>query len=550
MSLSVSDAAADSWRLESPRAWRRAPGLVVAACLLLGTTPARAHAAEGSAPGAPLLVAVGQVHTLAVSEIQRVAVGDPEVVDVTIVSPSQLLLQGKKVGATNLILWDAEGERHTAVHVVDPQPQAIEEQLTSVIAEQGFQGVEVHRRGDKVFVTGAVDEVTAQQIDQLVSAFPATVVNMVAARPPLPAPIVPEPIVSLAVQVLEISRTDLDKLGVKWSESIKLTESTMAASSLGDQLLRFGQAVQREGLVATLNMLVEHNRARLLSEPHLVTASGKEASSFIGVEVPILSATSVGTDSTSVSATIEFRKTGVLLKMTPVVLPDESLPRQIKTALRAEVSKLDSTVGLQVPVGTRTITVPGFKVREAETEVTVASGETIVIAGLLEAEDTDDVSQLPGLGNMPVLGRLFRSPEVQSTRRELVITVTPEIVTDAAATVDRQLALEQALAVAEVTASVDDPRLRYALQVQERIAKALRYPQREQELDIDGTVKLRLHLFADGTLGRAMVSESSGIESLDLEALKAAESQAPYPGFPSGIAERELWLEVPVIFRP
>ena len=132
----------------------------------------------------------------------------------------------------------------------------------------------------------------------------------------------------------------------------------------------------------------------------------------------------------------------------------------------------------------------------------------------------------------------------------MVIAVTPELVADEAQTTDRRLALEQALAVAEVTASVDDPRLRYALTIQDRVAKALRYPQREKELNIDGTVKLKLHLFADGTLGRAMVSESSGIESFDLEAVKAAESQSPYPGFPSQLSERELWLEVPIIFRP
>ena len=110
--------------------------------------------------------------------------------------------------------------------------------------------------------------------------------------------------------------------------------------------------------------------------------------------------------------------------------------------------------------------------------------------------------------------------------------------------------LRPKMAVAEVTASVDDPRLRYALQIQERIAKAMRYPQREKELNLEGRVKLKLHLFADGTLGRVTGSESSGVESLDLEALKAAESQAPYPGFPSQLVQKELWLEVPVIFRP
>mgnify|MGYP001582596889 FL=1 len=107
----------------------------------------------------------------------------------------------------------------------------------------------------------------------------------------------------------------------------------------------------------------------------------------------------------------------------------------------------------------------------------------------------------------------------------------------------------KALAVAEVTASVEDPTLRYALQIQDRIAKTIKYPLRERELGMSGHVKLRLHLFRDGTLGRALIAESSGIESFDLEALKAAESQAPYPPFPSVIPQQDLWLELPVLFR-
>lgn len=193
---------------------------------------------------------------------------------------------------------------------------------------------------------------------------------------------------------------------------------------------------------------------------------------------------------------------------------------------------------------------PGFKTRKTSTEVTTKSGETIVIAGLLQSEDSKSVSQVPGLGDMPVVGRLFRSPEVKSKNTELVIAVTPELKVDEGMEADRTFALEQALAVAEVTASVEDPRLRYALQVQDRIAKALRYPKREGELKLDGRVKLKLHLFADGTLARVMVAQSSGIEALDMEALKAAESQSPYPAFPTQMLERELWIEVPVIFRP
>ena len=241
----------------------------------------------------------------------------------------------------------------------------------------------------------------------------------------------------------------------------------------------------------------------------------------------------------------------MVLRLTPTVVPaDGGTTQKITTVINTEVSSIDTASGINLPVGSQTVLIPGFKVRNATTEVTTESGETIVIAGLLELEDTDTIEQVPGLGNIPVVGRLFRSPEQQSSKLELVITITPELMVDDDQEIDRTLALEQALAVAEVTASVSDPKLRYALQVQQAIANRLRFPEREKELGFDGTVKMRLHLFNDGSLGRAIVADGSGIEAFDAEALKAAESQAPYPAFPREIPEQDLWLEIPVIFRP
>ncbi len=492
----------------------------------------------------------GQIQTVSVADVKRVAIGDPDVADVSLVSTRQALLKAKKMGTTNLILWESAGERQITVRVVESKPEAVAAEVTTLLRQLHLeQSVHTHIESGKVFLIGQVgsDEELAA-IEQLVTTYKDTTVNLVTVTKIPPQPETVPPLVSLSVQVIDVDKSNLEKLGVGWTKSVALTESSMAASSVARQLLRIGETAQRSVLVASLEALVQQNKARLLAEPKLVTASGKEASSFIGVEVPIIKATSIGSaGSTSVNASIEFRQTGVLLKMTPTVRPDGE---QIMIHLTAEISGVDTSVGLSIPVGTQTIVVPGFKSREATTEVTAASGETVVIAGLLQAEDSNTMSQVPGLGSMPVVGRLFRSPQTQATQRELIITITPELLMDKGKAADKQLALEQALAVAEVTASVDDPRLRYALQIQEKISKVLRYPQREKELNMEGTVKLRIHLFADGTLGRAMVSESSGIESFDLEAVKAAESQAPYPGFPSQLTERELWLEVPIIFRP
>jgi TonB family protein len=281
-----------------------------------------------------------------------------------------------------------------------------------------------------------------------------------------------------------------------------------------------------------------------LAEPTLVTASGKEATSFVGQEVPTISATTVGAGGTT--ASIAFHEVGVKLTMTPTMLDEHE---KISTAFTAEVSTIDSSNALQVPVGSFTATIKGFKTRRAQSEVVTRSGETIVIAGLLQTKDEESVNQVPGLGGMPVVGRLFRSPANEGEETELVIAVTPELAGRETETAERAFLMERALASAEMSASVDDPRLRYALQIQERIAKSLRYPLREKELGLEGRVKLKLHLSADGSLDRAWIVESSGIDAFDQEALKVAEAQSPYPQFPSQLSQRELWLEVPVLFR-
>ena len=111
--------------------------------------------------------------------------------------------------------------------------------------------------------------------------------------------------------------------------------------------------------------------------------------------------------------------------------------------------------------------------------------------------------------------------------------------------------MAEALSGAEAAASVEDPTLRYALKVQERIAGALRYPAPDgAAVRGDALVLLRLHLLRDGTLDRAVITEPSGTDAFDREALRVAQSETPYPPFPSNLVQPDLWLDVPVLFRP
>lgn len=514
--------------------------------------------AVAQAAASPIALSPLQIFSLAVNNVQRIAIGNPEIFDVTIVSPNELLLQAKAGGTTELLVWDADGQRQFVVSVMDPQSTAAADllmELTELLQQLELNGVDVTLRGDRYFLSGVVDsEGQLAQIEQLVSTYGESVISLVTVRQAMPILPPPEPLVKLTVQVLELNRSELERIGVDWAgatsttKSIGITETAFDALGTSSSMAaRIGEAfrigrLSREGFKQTVNFLLQRGKARLIAEPKLVTSSGKTAESFLGGRIPILTASSTSSTGTTTKR-IEYREVGVKLKITPEVLPSGDL---IRTSLRAEVIAKDTAEAIPVDG----ISVPGFKNREAETEITTAPGETIISAGLLQAEDSESVSQVPGIGSIPVFGRLFRSPEVSSSHTEIIITVTPELVIDEGKLADRTIVLEQALASAEVSASVEDPRLRYALMIQDRISKALRYPEREKELSIDGRVKLRLHLFADGTLGRVNVAESSGIEALDLEAVKAAETQSPYPAFPAQVMERELWLEVPVIFRP
>jgi pilus assembly protein CpaC len=490
----------------------------------------------------------GAIHPVPVHNVTRVAIGNPDIVDVTIVSVNEVLLQAKAFGTTNLILWDEQGQTTTMVEVVDPTTEAIATQLRQVIQGLGLSSVQVRREEDKIFLTGEVSrQEDLERIEQMLAAYDRKVTNLVTLPAVQAPPAVPPPTVQLTVQLVEMSRDDTNNFGVDWSDSTTFTETPFGA--LGPQgvsmAARLGEAfrwgaLSRGGLSAKLNLLVTQGKARILAEPKLVAASGSEATATLGVEVPIITATNVS--SGTVTQNIEFKQTGVELKFTPTVLENQ---RSIRLVVDSKVSTIDKTNAITVSG----IVVPGFKVRHAQTEIVTDSGETILITGLLQDEDKKNLSQLPGMGSIPVLGNLFRSTEFTQGKTELVIMVTPELRADAASSVEHSFALEEALAGAEAPPA-DDPALRYALQIQDRVAKAIRYPAGEKEKGIGGRVKLRLHLFRDGTLEQAVISEPSGIEVFDTEALTAVQSQAPYPPFPSELPQQDLWLEFPVLFKP
>ncbi len=502
-----------------------------------------------------LVFAPGDVRTVHVSALERVAIGNPEVVDVTVISEDDLLVKALTTGFTNLIIWEEGNQREIPIEVVDNRPLDISKEVQAFVDKEGFQNVSVDLRQGQVYLYGEVDnDKRFQKLDQYASMFPNIVVNLVTLGED-PADLRPDPLIKLAVQVVEVSRDSLDQLGIAWNQSLAVTEEIMNPASLSDTLLRIGETVSRTNLSAALNALIQNNKARLLSEPKLVTTEGKQATTHVGVEVPVLETASVGTGSGTNTISIEYKEVGVMLTMTPYVKEIDG-EKAILTALEAEVSSIDTSVGLSVPVSGQSILVPGFKVRRAQTEVTTVSGNTIVIVGLLEVEDNDSVASVPGLSRVPVFGRLFRNPTIETSQREMVIMITPELIeVQTSLARARNEAYHEAVAKASEKVTIvpneQDPLLAYSRQVQGSIASELVYPEEALPLDSARMVRLRLHLTKDGGLLEPVkVVRSSGIERLDDLVLSVANQQSPYPAFPQEIQDSDLLLEVPIVFHP
>ena len=494
----------------------------------------------------------GEIRTVPVHELRRVAIGDPTIVDVTIVSADELLLQAKAPGTTNLLIWDDTGQHATTVEVVDEAPDKLETQLHQLLAEMQLSQVRLKREQSKFFLVGEVaSQQQLDQLDEMLSAYREQVTNLVAV-PAVPAPS-PAPTVKLTVQLVEMTRDDTDKLGVDWSDTVTFTETTFGVLGPNNVSIpaRLGEAfrlgaLSRTGVTQVLNMLITQGKARILAEPQLVASSGKEATTILGVEVPVITASSVSAG--TVTQNIEFKKTGVELKFRPTVLEGPDQP--IALTIDAKVSSVDKTVAITVSG----VVVPGFKVRHTQTEIITNPGQTVFISGLLQDEEKKNLSQVPGVGSIPILGNLFRSNEFVRGKTELIMTVTPDLAPQAEPKPESEPkpapAVEQHPPAAEVPGAAEDPRLRYALQIQERIATSLRYPESVKAEGRSGQLRLRLHVLRDGTLGEASVAEPSGSEALDAEALHAARSQSPYPPFPADLPQQDLWVDVPIFFRP
>jgi pilus assembly protein CpaC len=347
------------------------------------------------------------------------AVGDPEIADVLPIRGKEAYLQGKKLGTTNLTVMSADGVRRAVFNVeVTLNVRGIAKTIKRV---EPAADISITTSNGRVILAGSVPNApAAARILEIVSKFvdsPDDVINAMTVSEAQQ--------VMLEVRFLEVNRSIGKELGVDWlvrSPNVIAKSGTggilsgildpakvIGSSSFATVLAQF--AIEAVDVDVAIRALEAKGVTRRLAEPNLVALSGQEATFLAGGEIPYSVAQSDNTNTT------EFKKYGVQLTFTPTVLRDDV----INLRLVPEFSQPDFAA-------TGEDGQPGLLTRRAETMVELRDGQTFVIAGLLDGFNQRHADQVPGVGNVPVLGALFRSADYKKRETELIIVVTPRIV--------------------------------------------------------------------------------------------------------------------------
>ncbi|HXQ06828.1 MAG TPA: type II and III secretion system protein family protein [Bradyrhizobium sp.] len=364
-------------------------------------------------------------------EAKDVLVADPKIANAVIRSAQRAYIIGAAVGQTNVVFFDVDGQQIAAYDI------AVKRDLNGVRAalKQAFPGIQIEGVGDGVILTGSASSpIEAQQAGEVATRLVGgadKVVNSIVVRG--------RDQVMLKVTVAEVRRDIIKQMGVDLSASMNYGTAvvnfnngnpfTANNSPLvpGNNLT--AAALTKAGLpsvTATLRAMESAGVVRTLAEPNLTAISGESATFISGGEFPIPTGVTCQTSTTGAIGncvqTVSFKKFGISLNFTPVVLTEGRISLRVMTEV-SEVSAENSLTG-----GAGGTTIPSIKTRRAETTLEIPSGGSIAMAGLIQEQTKQAVNGLPGLDSLPVLGALFRSQDFVNNQTELMVIVTPYIV--------------------------------------------------------------------------------------------------------------------------
>jgi len=357
-----------------------------------------------------------EVHRGKLLRLDRAAaavfISDPEIADVQVKSPRLVYLFAKKPGETTLFAVDGKERVLANVDIhVSHNLAKLEAGIKKLFPRAQLT---ISSMDETVVIDGRVTSASAAEEIRRIAVDYAGAPDKVIVRLGVDAPNQ----VNLRVRVAEVAR-DVDKqLGFNWSLlgtaagiSIGLATSNPFAANVAQNTLNLGKKIGSFDLNAIVDALENEGLISILAEPNLTAMSGETASFLAGGEFPILVPDSDG------RVTIEFKKFGISLAFTPTLVGDG----RINLHVRPEVSQLSNTNAVTL----NGFEVPSLTTRRADTTVELGSGQSFAIAGLIQNNVTHSISKFPGLGDVPVLGPLFRSDRFQREETELVILVTP-----------------------------------------------------------------------------------------------------------------------------
>jgi len=379
-----------------------------------------------------LSVSAGTVQVLNLDKpVSDVSVADPNIADVNILSPTQIVVHGNQLGRTNIFGLSGGGDVVFAIDVdtvanADVAAAKMQDATPDSATHMSLNSAKPDADGEVAGVGEAIEVATVADEPQPTRG--ATVnTNTVEESQQ----------VDIQVHFAEVSRNDVFNLGVNWDVLADTGDFLFGLSTgdflaAGSDLLRgdvenvgeeFGRLdsngqVGDVSIDAFVDALQREGVVNVLAEPNLTSVNGEAANVLAGSEIPILVPGGGGDGSETV--TIDYKPFGVSLDFTPTILPGE----RINLRVRPEVSSI-SQVGAMVIDG---FSVPAFTVRRAETDVELTSGQTFAIAGLFQRDLATDTDKFPVLGDVPVLGQLFRSQRFKRHETELVILITPHLV--------------------------------------------------------------------------------------------------------------------------
>jgi pilus assembly protein CpaC len=363
-------------------------------------------------------------------DIKDVLVADPKIANAVVHSPQRAYIIGAAVGQTNVVFFDSEGQQIAAYDI------AVKRDLNGVRAalrqSLPYAGVQIEGVGDGVMLTGSVSSpIEAQQAGDLAARLVGgadKVVNSISVHG--------RDQVMLKVNVSEVRRDIIKQMGVDLSASMNYGTAVVnfnnsnPFTAFGRPLVSNNEAsvsALTKGLpsvTATMRAMESAGVVRTLAEPNLTAISGESATFIAGGEFPIPAGFSCDPVTHVCTTQIAYKKFGISLNFTPVVLTEGRISLRVMT----EVSELSNDNAITLNQGGNSLTVPSIRTRRAETTLEIPSGGSMAMAGLIQEQTKQAINGMPGLDQLPVLGALFRSQDFVNNQTELMVLVTPYIV--------------------------------------------------------------------------------------------------------------------------